>query len=140
MLEQQPARPVLQNVPSADPRHAQLAGLIRKRTQQIKLRRRLLSVMPVSHPRPSSDAMATFSAATMRVEFRFAPQACARFALERNHSSFLLEQQPVQFRLVVQQQMLSECRRFKAQIRRPMLAMISVGTRLNPFSTCEMNV
>ena len=38
MLEQEPARSILEDVTPADPRHAQLAGLIRQRTQQIELR------------------------------------------------------------------------------------------------------
>ena len=38
MLEQQPARSVLEDITPADPGYAQLAGLVRQRAQQIELR------------------------------------------------------------------------------------------------------
>jgi hypothetical protein len=87
MLEQESARPVLQNVTSADPGYAQLANLIRKRTQQIKLR-----IAGFRHAGFPSPAAARRNGDVQRrehgVEFRFAPQARARFALERNHTHF----------------------------------------------------
>src|SRR5215212_10590045 len=85
MLEQDPARPILQNVAPADPRHAQLAGLIRKWTQQVQLR-----IAHFGHANFTTAALAEghLQRRDDGVEFRISPQTRALWALERNHSHF----------------------------------------------------
>src|SRR5215207_5215126 len=86
MLEQQPARSVFQDVTPADPGYAQLAGLIRQRTQQIEL-----GVAALRHAGfPSASGSRRCAERRDKgAEFLFAPFAAILFALERNHAHFL---------------------------------------------------
>ena len=103
MLEQELTRSILEDVPPGDPRYAQLAGLIRQRTQQIELQISFFS--HAGFPSPAvSRSEGGFQRGQESMEFRLAPQFPVLFSFEGQHTHFFLpEQQPVQFRLIVQQ-------------------------------------
>ena len=101
MLEQQPAHSVFQDVTSSDPGHAQLAGLIWKRAQQIELDVALFrhAGFPfASGPRRSRRAQRRQVVLSSFRSIRRC-SVCAR--TQRRSFAFRSEQQPVQFRLVV---------------------------------------
>src|SRR3954469_13762714 len=85
MLEQDPARPILQNVAPADPRHEQLAGLIRKWTQQVQLR---IAHFGYANFITTALAEGPLQRRNDGVQFRISPQSRALGALECNHSHF----------------------------------------------------
>src|SRR4051812_34588070 len=87
MLEQQPARAVLEDVTLADPGNTYLAGLIRQRPEQIELGVAMLG--HTGFPRASGPGRHRAERGDKDVQFLFAPFAIALFALERHHVHLL---------------------------------------------------
>jgi hypothetical protein len=93
MLEQQPTRSVLQDIPPADPRYTKLAGLFRTRAQQIELHVAVFrgAGFPCTAGGRRNRRMQRRNDG---VEFRFGPHRGVLSALERNHAHLLLLSAP----------------------------------------------